>query len=111
MFLDMHYVFDFANDETGEVFDIMYKRLNGSAQERELLAVNSFNIGGWAFSGRNSSEETIVRLYLTAQHALHCGIGEEASCRKLFLQYLFDIQHGIRLFRQGKLKEQGIVLN
>lgn len=49
MFLDMHYVFDFANDETGEVFDIMYKRLNGSAQERELLAVNSFNIGGWAF--------------------------------------------------------------
>ena len=111
MFLDMHYVFDFANDETGEVFDIMYKRLNGSAQERELLAVNSFNIGGWAFSGRNSSKETIVRLYLTAQHALHCGIGEEASCRKLFLQYLFDIQHGIRLFRQGKLKEQGIVLN
>ena len=110
MFLDMHYVFDFANDETGEVFDIMYKRLNGSAQERELLAVNSFNIGGWAFSGRSSSEETVVRLYLTAQHALHCGIGEEASCRKMFLQYLFDIQHGIRLFRQGKLKEQGMCL-
>lgn len=89
LFLNMQFIFDFNEDENGYLFDMMYTKL-GDRADQELLAVNSFNIFGWLHTQRTRKEK--AKMFLMSQHAWNVGFGEEANFRKLFIQYVYDIE-------------------
>ena len=108
MFLNALFIFNFEEDTTGSIFEMMYQRVGGE-QERELLAVNSFNIDGWV-DPRKDARKT-AKMFLMAEHFTQRCIGEEAGFRKLFLHYIYDIQEGLRQIDEKLKREQGIFLN
>ena len=108
MFLNALFIFNFEEDTTGSIFEMMYQRVGGE-QERELLAVNSFNIDGWV-DPRKDPRKT-AKMFLMSEHFTQRCIGEEAGFRKLFLRYIYDIQEGMRQIDEKLKREQGIFLN
>ncbi len=113
LFITPYYVFDFSADEKGALFDFMRRRMHNE-QEEELLAANSFNIIGWT-AGGNSCRDNMKKLskfYFLSSHAFNAGIGEEASFRKLFLRYIYDVEYGVKnIMREINGREQGFVSN
>ncbi len=108
MFINPVFIFNFEEDTTGSIFEMMYKTVGGE-QERELLAVNSFNIEGWA--EQHCENVKTAKIFLMAEHFTQHGVNAEASFRKLFLRYIFDVQRGIQMIEQQMKNRQGIVLN
>ena len=108
MFLNALFIFNFEEDTTGSIFEMMYQRVGGE-QEKELLAVNSFNIDGWVVP-RKDPRKT-AKMFLMSEHFTQRCIGEEAGFRKLFLRYIYDIQEGMRQIDEKLKREQGIFLN
>ncbi len=97
LFLNMQFIFDFKEDENGYLFDMMYTKL-GDRADKELLAVNSFNIFGWLQTKRPQTEK--AKIFLMSQHAWNTGFVEEASFRKLFIQYVYDIESKMLEFEE-----------
>ena len=108
MFLNALFIFNFEEDTSGNVFEMMYQKVGGE-QEWELLAVNSFNIDGWVDVRRDPLKT--AKMFLMAEHFTQRCIGEEAGFRKLFLHYIYDIQEGMRQIDEKLKREQGIMLN
>lgn len=108
MFINPVFVFNFEDDESGKIFDMMYQKVGG-APERELLAVNSFNIDGWASSSRD--QRKTAKLYLMSSHCSKNATDEEAYFRKMFLNYIYEVQEGLRMINEQIQKEMGIILN
>ncbi len=102
------FVFNFEEDTSGEVFELMYQKVGGE-QEQELLAVNSFHIEGWVNPTRE--QRKTVKLFLMSSHIFSNGGDEEACFRKMFLNYIYDIQEGMQMIDKQIKKEQGVTLN
>ena len=108
MFLNALFVFNFEDDAEGTLFEMMRQKVDGE-QEEELLAANSFNIEGWISASRDKKKT--VKLFLMSSHFIPRGSDEEASFRKLFLRYIYDVQEGMRRYREQTNREQGIITN
>ena len=102
------FVFNFEEDTSGEVFELMYQKVGGE-QEQELLAINSFHIEGWVNPTRE--QRKTAKLYMMSSHYFSDSSDEEACFRKMFLNYIDDIQEGMRLIEEQIQKEQGVTLN
>ncbi len=104
---DPHYVFNFEKDLSGKIFETLLKKLGKNS---DWLAINSFNIAGWTEHCIKEDPVTI-RLFLMAQHATAQDEGEEASFRKLLLNYLIDIEKGMKIYYQLAAKSAGIIMS
>jgi len=93
------YVFDFSEDERGNLYDSLYKRLRDT-YSRELFAANSFNVLGWINKAARHPEEEVLKYLTMSSHFLNVGIGPEAILRKFYIRYRYDIRNITSEMRQ-----------
>ena len=105
---NMNYVFNFEADTDGELFEAMRKKLGVKG---DWLAVNSFNITGWMKRQKEKANPADLRMYLMAQHATEQDDGEEASFRKLLLNYMADVEDGMNFYYQLMAETAGIAMS
>lgn len=92
---DKHYIFNFACDTQGKLYDIMYKKVDTELGEESDLALNSMNSAAWAekAAGEKISSVqgmSIMSQYLWSQRGV-CGRGD-ALTRKQALRFSYDVE-------------------